>query len=317
MSTPPYYKKIQPSEHTRRIWEIFGHYYPRYCRARYDLTNLDSILIVPDADDENEQSPKPDPSKEKAVALFKKLAGMGDNELDATYANFTKARRAEAEAKHYLNRREAQADNALYEYYAKAAYWTLDEGVALILARDPKHLNCEQIKRFAQKPEIAENFLRLRELAQRASLMHHLAKHNTPGFFLAWARRCDLPTPDELAAAVEKFGGVIADWKSAYDQKEAETVELCEKVSALEARLSQPSKPPQEKSLSARERDSLLKMILGIAMEQYSHDPYASRTKTAKDIAEDMELHGLTMDQDTIRKYLAEARDRFLPGKAE
>ncbi len=50
-----------------------------------------------------------------------------------------------------------------------------------------------------------------------------------------------------------------------------------------------------------------------MAIKGYSYDPKASRNPTAKEVASDLSLIGLRLDEDTVRKYLAEATE-LLPG---
>ncbi len=73
--------------------------------------------------------------------------------------------------------------------------------------------------------------------------------------------------------------------------------------------------PPanEAKPLHTRERDSLLKLIIGMAIGGYGFNPQTTRSPTAKDIADDLARAGLSLDQDTVRKYLAEAKE-LLPG---
>lgn len=87
-------------------------------------------------------------------------------------------------------------------------------------------------------------------------------------------------------------------------QQRAESLSL--RVSELEA---SPGKPTPEKSLTTRERDSLLKLVVGMAIKGYNFDPNAGRSPTTKEIAGDLALVGLPLDEDTVRKYLAEARE--------
>ncbi len=61
------------------------------------------------------------------------------------------------------------------------------------------------------------------------------------------------------------------------------------------------------KSLSDKERSSLLKMIIGMAIEGYRYDPTAKRGPTASEIASDLQLLGISLDEDTIRRWLKEA----------
>jgi len=139
--------------------------------------------------------------------------------------------------------------------------------------------------------------------------------------------------PQELVAAVTARGVKIYDWQSLYDElkkryddEHAQWIEIVEKrdnlIDALRAQPSEPqsekgfaSEPdtPEQKSLGARERESLLKLVIGMAIKGYDHNPKASRSSTAKDIAHDLHLIGISLDEDTVRKYLAEGRE-LLPG---
>ena len=68
-----------------------------------------------------------------------------------------------------------------------------------------------------------------------------------------------------------------------------------------------------EKPLGTRERESLLKLVLCMAMDAYGFDPKASRSPIAKELTGHLALAGLSLDEDTVRKYLAEAKE-LLPG---
>lgn len=65
----------------------------------------------------------------------------------------------------------------------------------------------------------------------------------------------------------------------------------------------------QENALELRERESLLKIVIGVAVSRYEHDPKAKRTETAKKIASDLAILDLSLSEDTIRKYLKEGGD--------
>ena len=53
-----------------------------------------------------------------------------------------------------------------------------------------------------------------------------------------------------------------------------------------------------------------------MAVNGYGHDPKAVRNSTAKEIAGDLHRLGIALDEDTVRKYLAEGRD-LLPSETE
>jgi hypothetical protein len=71
----------------------------------------------------------------------------------------------------------------------------------------------------------------------------------------------------------------------------------------------------QSASQVTAERETLLKMLLGMAIAAYQFDPVAKRnTATGSNrgsIAADLEDLGLAVDPDTIRKHLAEAIEHF------
>jgi hypothetical protein len=56
-------------------------------------------------------------------------------------------------------------------------------------------------------------------------------------------------------------------------------------------------------------RDSMLRLILGMAMKKYKFDPNKKMNSATKEIADDLAEYGLGLDEDTVRKYLKEARD--------
>lgn len=70
--------------------------------------------------------------------------------------------------------------------------------------------------------------------------------------------------------------------------------------------------PKQSTSLHLKEHESLFKLVIGMAIDGYGHNPGASRTPTAKDIASGLLTHGISIDEDTVRKWLSRAKE-FLP----
>lgn len=68
-----------------------------------------------------------------------------------------------------------------------------------------------------------------------------------------------------------------------------------------------------EKPVSTTERNTLLKLVIGMAVKCYVYDPKASRSTTPKEIADDLAGLGITITDDTVRKYLKEAAQAFLP----
>jgi hypothetical protein len=69
--------------------------------------------------------------------------------------------------------------------------------------------------------------------------------------------------------------------------------------------------------LGTRERNTLLKLIMGMAIACYSHDPLANRTSTATAITGDLHTVGIDIDDETVRKWLREAREFAPPPDVE
>ena len=229
------------------------------------------------------------------------------------------AKQAE-ELRRFYNQPEATAD---WSRWASAAYWTLDEATALSFGKDPRIVRWEKLAPYVNIWPFAKDFADRRDLIVRAKFMGQLWDQTIPSIVLAWAGRARFPMPPELIAEVESLGIQIADWKTLFDDQKAITARKMKEIADLERvvgtlnlrvqTLASAADGPPTKQLGTRERESLLKMIIGMAINGYGHDPKASRSSTAKEVASDLALQGLPLDEDTVRKYLVEARE-LLPG---
>jgi hypothetical protein len=199
----------------------------------------------------------------------------------------------------------------------------------------------------------AAQYARRRDLAMRALSWKQLYDPVLPGIFLAWANRTDIPVPPELTEAVEKHGGQVADWKTLHDkaveagkrdaeaaekqiaewkqlfnesiaqreEQRADWIEIVNakklKIAALEAEIdalqSQQPAAEAEQGIGARERDSLLKLVIGMAVAAYIYDPKVARSDRPTEIAGDLERNGVPLDVDTVRKWLREAAELLPP----
>jgi len=75
--------------------------------------------------------------------------------------------------------------------------------------------------------------------------------------------------------------------------------------------------PRNPAGLGTRERDSLLKLVIGMAVGGYGYDPDASRSEQPSDIATDLATNGVALDVDTVRKWLKQASELLPPKEAE
>ena len=78
----------------------------------------------------------------------------------------------------------------------------------------------------------------------------------------------------------------------------------------------QSSEQPQstlEKPLSTREKHSLFKLVIGMAMMGYKYDPTAKKNVAVADICDDLKKLEIRLDNDTVKKWLDEAAKTVEP----
>lgn len=66
------------------------------------------------------------------------------------------------------------------------------------------------------------------------------------------------------------------------------------------------SRPKVENALGNKERDNLLRVIVGMAIRGYGYDPGAAKSITVGEILKDLDFLGIQLGDDTIRRYLKE-----------
>jgi hypothetical protein len=129
------------------------------------------------------------------------------------------------EAERFFNQPYVNAD---FAHWSKAAYWTVEESIALSFGKDPARVNWESIKSAASVSRFAIAYGKRRDLAKRAVVAQQLSDPCTPGFFLGWAKRNSMDFPQTLAELVEKGGQTIADWPELLKQANKRTEEAYE-----------------------------------------------------------------------------------------
>lgn len=93
---------------------------------------------------------------------------------------------------------QAPAD---FEYWLKMPFWTLDEGNALLLDKDPEMITwnvvCAHVA-YYYSSDVSTKYEKLRTLLLRALEAKELEESNSPATFLAWAKIKDLKIPEAL-----------------------------------------------------------------------------------------------------------------------
>lgn len=276
------------------------------------------------------------------------LWALPPDELAALYAaergKEAELRRLEAEAAERARHFHQPGANADFDHWSKAAHWTLDEAIALSFGKAPERVHWDNVKPHVSASPFAFQYQRRRDLALRAIPWKQLFDPVLPGIFAAWCKRNDLSFPSELEAALTVRGNPIRDWQSLYEELEAarqkqlsEWSEFADKqrsdweamvqqrdesIGELQRRINElEHRPPNtgtvgEKPVGTRERDSLLKLVIGMAIGGYGFDPRATRSEQTQAIADDLVRQGIALDVDTVRKWLREGAALLPPDES-
>lgn len=227
--------------------------------------------------------------------------------------------------------------NADFEHWGKLSYWTLDEAVALSLGKAPEVVNWDLVKDLVSKSTFAHKYSRIRELVLRAKHLGRLHDPVLPSAFLEWAKQLDVPYPAPIEEQVMARGDAVRDWKRDYDALAARykndllqnnktldemkivVSEVTANVTALQqerddlARQAEQLRSqieelaPEGKPIGTRERGTLLKLIIGMAIGGYRYNPKSERNSATTDIIGDLERLGIEIGHDTVLKKLREA----------
>jgi hypothetical protein len=102
-----------------------------------------------------------------------------------------------------------------------------------------------------------------------------------------------------------------SQWLEIANAKDAKFVALEASIASLEQ--LEPKPANSERDIGTRSRDSLLKLVIGMAVAGYAYDPRANRSDKPAEIASDLARAGVPLDVDTVRKWLREAADLLPP----
>lgn len=175
----------------------------------------------------------------------------------------------------------------------KEPLWSLAKAVILVIGHNIKTTDDEKINGFIQYKKLAQQIIRY---ATDANKTCSLDFYSEPG------------------------GMANADWLLTTKVKPEQFLEWAKTLPLYLPGVSMIDRIPQikpsadEKALHTKERETLLKMIIGLAVDGYGFDPTAARSPVPKEISDALAARGIPLDVDTIRKWLREGAE-FLPPK--
>ncbi len=189
-----------------------------------------------------------------------------------------------------------------------------------------------------------KRYSRLRDLAERAKVWKKLYDPVLPPIFLKWAEDNEIAVPPDLAAKVERLKGKYVDWKKRCEElqadfdklnggyvrfqgmyekhvadwkgvveKKSDLIEAANlQIAELEGELAAINGAHQlqpAKTQSLIERQNMLKAIFGMADSRIFLQPGRQTLENRCRNRLRLELEGIPLSDDTVRRYLKEARD--------
>ena len=167
------------------------------------------------------------------------------------------------------------------------------------------------------------------ELARAEMLARALSGNRSEDGILEWT-----PPSDEVTEKAEKFQKKLLalsmpELKTLYEEelikKNLEEDQNASLISLMQMQILNiglkikelDSSKVENKPLHTKERETLLKLVIGMAVGGYGYEPNANRSPTAKEIADDLAIKGISIDPDTVRKWLKEASELWPPSPKE
>jgi len=190
---------------------------------------------------------------------------------------------------------------ANFVYWAKMAAWEISEGVALLVGINPDLIRGHRDWRTSVGAAAASRYRGVLKLAERSFEHGELPYAALPRQWLEWAKKKEIPIPEMLEGEVSRL---YPDISLSADAARISVLEA--KISRLRGEFAKTG-PTTDQGVATRERESMLKLIVGMAIQGYRYDPKARRGEAIRDITNDLEKSGVALSDDTIRKYLVEA----------
>lgn len=131
----------------------------------------------------------------------------------------------------------AEAD---FLHWSQRAYWTLDQGVALLLSKDPYEVYWERIRSYVNFPystTVCQDYGKLRMIVVQARGIKEIPNKMSPTAFLEWAERKCVAIPQRLKQQVEKINANMKSRVAEFDKRDLDLMKkLSEALDLLKAK---------------------------------------------------------------------------------
>lgn len=181
-----------------------------------------------------------------------------------------------------------------FRYWGQMTSYSIDEVVALIVGVEPTHISTKRLDAWQASWQLDTSYPSIQYLIKQRKLIRNIFSENY-AFGLSVDKeelkqridQIELDVDDRFYAELEKF----------YPNKSGRKRKLTKQVE------------DSSENFDIRERASMLKMIIAMAVDGYAYKIDLERSSIPKEIADALDQMGISLDLDTIRKYLKEGRD--------
>ncbi|RUQ84481.1 hypothetical protein [Legionella septentrionalis] len=185
------------------------------------------------------------------------LESKENNDLDKILAQFSEYKKyfqLEEEKKAFYNQPRAEAN---FEYWVKQAYWTIDEGIALILGKNPRIVNWDSIGRYSSP--FINKFKEIREISERYLEENILLSKLPPATFLDWVEKIGYEIPAELSSLVNTQSLQGTDWHSCFLRELEKNKKKDKRIESMHTEIESLKK--QTETVSSKSERGLLNII--------------------------------------------------------
>lgn len=175
------------------------------------------------------------------------------------------------------------------------SFWSIEQATALLIGEDPDRIFDASTFAASGASETRDRYQKMFRLLDSHIRVSGIGFSQPPTEIIEWALHAKVDPPQALVEAVRAQGRTLIETRTAARVK-AESAALI-----------------QDKPLGERERNTLLRIIIGMAVRGYGYDPDAARSDIPKTIADDLSGLGLECSDQTVREKLKDARG-LLPG---
>lgn len=189
----------------------------------------------------------------------------------------------------------SSSHKADFAYWSKKSFWTIGEATALLIGSDPDAILDGSSLSASCPADVRDRYQKMFRLFDSHIRLSGIGANIPPTAIIEWALHAKVDPPQALVEAVRAQGRTLIEARKAA------------RIKAENAAVE------EDKPLRERERNTLLRIIIGMAVRGYGYDPDAARSDIPKAIADDLSELGLECSDQTIREKLKEAR-ALLPG---